>query len=112
MKLTFTENAIRRLEKLEMTEELSLFMSQIYGCGGPDGSMFTIRAFDTENPAYNTTLDTNLGVIKAVKDNLVQLDDDNTIDFNDSTFSFVLKSNRGLLNPNMPYENMKLKANK
>lgn len=109
MKLTFTENAIQRLEKLGMIEDLSLHMSTIYGCGGPDSSMFTIRAYDAENLNYDTVLDTNFGKIKATEDSLQQLDGDNIIDFNDSSFSFVLKSNRGLLNPHMNYENMKLK---
>jgi hypothetical protein len=40
-----------------------------------------------------------LAKIKATEDSLQQLDEDNIIDFNDSSFSFVLKSNRGLLNP-------------
>jgi uncharacterized protein YqkB len=109
MKLTFTENAMQRLEKLGMAEELSLYMSTIYGCGGPDSSMFTLRAYDAENPNYDTVLDTNFGAVKVTKDSLQQLDEDNIIDFNDSSFSFVLKSNRGLLNPHMNYENMKLK---
>ncbi|PTQ85781.1 uncharacterized protein YqkB [Trichococcus patagoniensis] len=109
MKLTFTENAMQRLGKLGMAEEISLYMSTIYGCGGPDSSMFTIRAYDTENPYYDTVLDTNFGTVRVTRDSLQQLDEDNIIDFNDSSFSFVLKSNRGLLNPNMNYENMKLK---
>ena len=54
-------------------------------------------------------MDTNFGAVKVTKDSLQQLDEDNIIDFNDNSFSFVLKSNRGLLNPNMNYENMKLK---
>ena len=84
-------------------------MSTIYGYGGPDSSMFTIRAYDAENLNYDTFLDSNFGKIKATEDSLQQLDEDNIIDFNDSSFSFVLKSNRGLLNPHMNYENMKLK---
>jgi uncharacterized protein YqkB len=109
MKLTFTENAMQRLGKLGMAEELSLYMSTIYGCGGPDSSMFTIRAYDAENPNYDTVLGTNFGAVRVTRDSLQQLDEDNIIDFNDNNFSFVLKSNRGLLNPNMNYENMKLK---
>ena len=77
MKLTFTENAMQRLEKLGMTEELSLYMSTIYGCGGPDSSMFTIRAYDTKNPYYDTVLDTNFGVVRVTRDSLQQLDEDN-----------------------------------
>ena len=109
MKLTFTENAMQRLTKLGMAEELSLYMSTIYGCGGPDSSMFAIRAYDMQNPNYDTVLDTNFGLVKATKDSLQQLDEDNIIDFNESNFSFVLKSERGLLNPHINYENMKLK---
>ena len=67
MKLTFTENAIQRLEKLGMIEDLSLHMSTIYGCGGPDSSMFTIRAYDAENLNYDTFLDSNFGKIKVKK---------------------------------------------
>ena len=102
MKLIFTNRALQRLHKLDMTQNLALSTGDFVGCGGISGEEFELHANDS-NPVYDFTFETNAGPVKIRKVDLIQLDKQNVIDFNDRQFTFVLKSERGLLNGNLNY---------
>lgn len=104
MKLTFTEAACIALEKKQASEQLSLYYDAGTDvCACANSGIFILRAYDSES-AYDATIASNLGPIKAQKSALIYLDQDNIIDYKTDTNAFILKSERGYLNLNMRLE--------
>lgn len=104
MKLTFTDTAIEALKKRDMTQSLSLFYYTDSDCGCPSSGIFALRSHDDLDTIYDATVETNIGDIIAQKWALVYLDTDNVIDYKESQGTFILKSERGYLNMNLPVE--------
>lgn len=106
MKFNFTDAAAEELQKKQADHQLSLYYySDASDCGCPATGIFSLRIGDEDEPEYDAEIATNLGTMKAQKWALVYLDKDNQVDFKKNQGTFVLKSERGYLNMNMPVEN-------
>lgn len=105
MRFTFTDEAVQALTQRQATENLSLFYyTDAQDCGCPSSGIFALRHNDATENEYDATLDTNLGKVLAQKWALVYLDEDNKLDYKKSQGTFILKSERGYLNLNVPVE--------
>lgn len=104
MNLTFTEAATFALEKKKAVDQLSLYYDDGTDvCACANSGVFSLRVNDGHE-VYDTTIESNLGPIKAQKSALIYLDQANIIDYKTNTNAFVLKSERGYLNLNMRLE--------
>lgn len=104
MNLTFTQEASTFLEKKAAVNQLSLFYDTGTDvCACANSGVFILRANDAQE-VYDTTIESNLGPIKAQKSALIYLDQENIIDLKLRSNAFVLKSERGYLNLNMRLE--------
>lgn len=105
MKFTFSPDAIQALEKRQATENLSLYYyTDTDFCACAASGIFALRVNDATTDVYNTYIQTNLGEIKAIKESLIYLDEDNIIDYQANMNAFILKSERGYLNSNVKLE--------
>lgn len=105
MKFTFSPDAIKALEKRQATENISLYYyTDTDFCACAASGIFALRVNDTSEDVYDTSIQTNLGEIKVMKESLVYLDQDNQIDFKANMNAFILKSERGYLNMNVRLE--------
>lgn len=101
MNLTFTEAATVTLEKKKAVDQLSLYYDDGTDvCACANSGVFSLRVNDAKE-AYDTTIESNLGLIKVQKSSLIYLDQANIIDYKSNMNAFVLKSERGYLNLNM-----------
>ncbi|HJB23391.1 iron-sulfur cluster biosynthesis family protein [Jeotgalibaca ciconiae] len=106
MKFTFTNQAMEELKKRQANHSLSLFYyTDAADCGCPSSGIFALRVNDEDEKEYDSILETNLGNVKAQKWALVYLDENNVLDYKESQGTFILKSERGYLNMNVPLEN-------
>ena len=118
MELTLTETALTKLKEL-LGEKTAIYLDFIDGDSpGYEGAIsctlavsFRLLFVDQEESTlsfdlYQTTIDSNLGVIKAKKSSERYLESKMVLDFNKTYFRYQLRADSGIIAENVVVEKL------
>jgi uncharacterized protein YqkB len=104
MNITFTDKAIAKVQE-KYGKDSSLYLKLKYdtdGCGCVVSGVTTLWIVD-EKEGDDVTIETNFVPVLVEKTKQVFLDDNMTIDYNESAYAFMLKCPSQILNPRMSF---------